>query len=143
SFFPSSFFAGNRRSLAGAVGGGPIVVTANGLLQRSSTDSSYLFRQDADFWYLTGIDEPDIILVMEGGREYLIVPERPAIREAFDGSLDHGPLSRRSGISTVLDAKAGWERLGKRLKAAGQVYTPAGHRYTERHGIYPNPARGV
>lgn len=143
SFFSSSFFAGNRRGLRKAVGDGIIVVTANGLLQRSNIDGAYLFHQDADFWYLTGIDEPDVVLVMDGSKEYLMVPDRPAIREALDGSVDHGPLSRRSGIKTVLDNKAGWERLGKRLKKTGNVYTPAGHKYTERHGIYPNPARGV
>ncbi|HEX5744281.1 MAG TPA: Xaa-Pro peptidase family protein, partial [Candidatus Saccharimonadales bacterium] len=143
SLFSSSFFVGNRRRLRDAVGDGLIVVTANGLLQRSSIDGAYLFHQDADFWYLTGIDEPDVVLVMDGNKEYLMVPDRPAIREAFDGAVDHGPLSRRSGIKEVSDSKAGWERLGKRLKKTGNVYTPAGHRYTERHGIYPNPARGV
>lgn len=143
SFFTSSFFAGNRRRLRESVGGGLIVVPANGLLQRSSIDGSFLFHQDADFWYLTGIDDPDILLVMDGGKEYLIVPDRPAIREAFDGAVNHGPLSRRSGIKEVLDARSGWERLGRRLKKTGSVYTPAGHKYTERHGIYPNPARGV
>lgn len=143
SFFPSSFFAGNRQSLRKSVGAGLIVVTANGLLQRSNVDASYQFRQDADFWYLTGIDEPDVILVMDGSDEFLIVPDRPAIREAFDGAVDHGPLSRRSGIRTVLDGKTGWGRLGGRLKETGRVATPAPHRYTERHGIYPNPARGA
>jgi Xaa-Pro aminopeptidase len=143
SFFSSNFFTGNRRRLRESVGDGAIVVTANGLLQRSSIDASYRFHQDADFWYLTGIDEPDIVLVMDGAKEYLIVPDRPAIREAFDGTVDHGPISRRSGIATVLDGKSGWERLGARLKRTGRVYTPANHRYTERHGIYPNPARGV
>jgi Xaa-Pro aminopeptidase len=143
SFFTSSFFAGNRHRLRESLGGGLIAVTAAGLLQRSSIDAAYRFHQDADFWYLTGIDEPDIILVMDGGKEYLIVPDRPAIREAFDGTVDHGPLSRRSGVKEILDAKAGWERLGKRLRKTGSVYAPAGHKYTERHGVYPNPARGV
>ena len=143
SFFSSSFFAGNRQRLRKSAGNSLIVITANGLLQRSNIDASYLFRQDADFWYLTGIDEPDIILVMKGTDEFLIVPDRPAIREAFDGVVDYGPLSRRSGIRTVLDGKAGWERLNKNLKKAGRVSTPAGHEYTERHGIYPNPARSV
>lgn len=143
SFFSSSFFADNRHRLKESVGDGLVVVTASGLLQRSNIDAAYLFRQDADFWYLTGIDEPDIVLVMDGGKEYLIVPDRPAIREAFDGAVDHGPLSTRSGIKIVMDSKAGWERLSERLKKTGHVFTPAAHKYTERHGIYPNPARGV
>ena len=65
SHFSSGFFAGNRRRLQTLfTGTAPIVITANGLLQRGA-DSTYAFAQDANFWYLTGIDEPDIILVMK------------------------------------------------------------------------------
>lgn len=121
-----------------------MVLTANGLLQKSSVDGAHLFYQDADFWYLTGINEPDIILVMDAAGEYLIVPDRPAIREAFDGAVAYGPLTDRSGVKTVLDGKAGWERLGKSLKKSGQAYTPsAPPSYLERYGIYTNPARAA
>lgn len=143
SRFSSSFFTGNRRRLQAACRGGLIVVAANGLLQRGSIDSSYLFYQDADFWYLTGIDEPDVLLVIDGSDEYLMVPERPAIREAFDGAVDSGPLTRRSGVQTVLYGREGWQRLGERLRKTKRVLTPAPHKYTTRHGIYPNPARAV
>lgn len=143
SFFSSGFFAGNRRRLQKLAGSdAPIVVTASGLLQKSNIDGAYTFSQDADFWYLTGIDEPDIVLVLDRGDEYLIVPARPGIRETFDGKVAAGPLTRRSGIRTVLDDKAGWERLGKRLNRVGRVSTLAPHpAYTERYGIYANPAR--
>ncbi len=143
SKFSSDFFTGNRRRLAAAAGGDSlIVVTANGLLQKGNIDNPYLFYQDADFWYLTGIDEPDIALVIEAGDEYLIVPDRPAIRETFDGAVAYGPLTRRSGVKTVLDGKTGWERLGKSLKKSGSVSTLAAPPvYLERYGIYTNPAR--
>jgi Xaa-Pro aminopeptidase len=143
SYFSSDFFTGNRKRLKEASGtGAPIVVTANGLLQKSNVDSAHLFYQDADFWYLTGINEPDIILVMDGGDEYLIVPDRPAIREAFDGAVAYGPLAERSGVRTVVDGKAGWERLGRSLKKTGRASTPAAPpAYLERYGIYTNPAR--
>lgn len=143
SFFSSRFFTENRRRLReSSAPDVPIVITANGLLQKGSIDGAYQFSQDADFWYLTGIDEPDIVLVMDGRDEYLIVPSRPAIREAFDGAVASSPLTRRSGVKTVLDEEAGWARLSRRLKKTGKVATarplPA---YTERYGIYANPAR--
>lgn len=141
--FSSDFFAGNRRRLRELAGAeAPIVITANGLLQRGGIDGAYLFHQDASFWYLTGIDEPDIVLVMDKDEEYLIVPGRPAIRETFDGAVAYGTLTRRSGVRTVLEGKAGWERLGRRLKRAGRAATlPALPAYVERYGIYTNPAR--
>ena len=103
SRFSSEFFAGNRQRLRELfTGTAPIVVAANGLLQRG-TDSAYTFAQDASFWYLTGIDDPDIVLVMDRGQEYLIVPTRSVSRQAFDGTLSYEPLARRSGIATIYD----------------------------------------
>jgi Xaa-Pro aminopeptidase len=144
SRFTSEFFAANRRRLRELfTGTAPIVVAANGLLQRGS-DSTYAFAQDANFWYLTGIDEPDLVLVMDRDKEYLIVPERSAYQEAFDGSVITEELSRRSGIQTVYDDKAGWEQLANRLKkvkhAATLAVPPA---YVEHYGLYTNPARAA
>src|SRR6185437_1056524 len=98
SRFTSDFFSGNRQRLRELfTGTAPIVITANGLLQRGA-DGSYAFAQDANFWYLTGIDAPDILLVMDRDKEYLIVPGRNAVRETFDGAIATEALSRRSGI---------------------------------------------
>jgi Xaa-Pro aminopeptidase len=118
-----------------------IVITANGLLQMSS-DSTFPFRQDASFWYLTGINEPDITLVIDEDDEYVIVPERSASREAFDGAVDDIEITKLSGIRTVLDEKTGWERLHKRLKQVAKVailQAPSG--YVEQYGMYTNPSR--
>lgn len=144
SRFTSEFFAGNRQRLRELfTGTAPIVVTANGLLQRGG-DSPYAFEQDANFWYLTGIDEPDILLVIDRGKEYLIVPRRSASREAFDGAIADEALARRSGVKTVYDDKAGWEELAARLRkvkhAATLAVPPA---YAERYGLYTNPARAA
>ncbi|HSX45707.1 MAG TPA: Xaa-Pro aminopeptidase [Candidatus Saccharimonadia bacterium] len=144
SRFSSDFFAGNRQRLRQLfTGTAPIVMSANGLLQRGG-DSTYAFSQDANFWYLTGIDDPDIVLVIDRDNEYLIVPGRSAVREAFDGNVDTEALSNRSGIKQVYDDKEGWERLGGRLKKVKHVATlsppPA---YVEHFGLYTNPARAV
>jgi len=140
--FTSEFFAGNRGRLRELfTGTAPIVVTANGLLQRGA-DSAYAFAQDANFWYLTGIEEPDVVLVMDREREYLIVPSRNASREAFDGAVAEDVLTERSGIKTVLDERAGWEQLGNRLRKIKHVATMAvPPAYIEHYGLYTNPAR--
>lgn len=144
SMFTSDFFADNRRRLRELfTGTAPIIITANGLMQRGS-DSTYLFFQDSNFWYLTGIDEPDIVLVMDRDKEYLIVPARSAVREAFDGSVAFEPLARRSGVRTVLNDKEGWEQLAGRLKKVKHAATlAAAPSYVERFGMYTNPARAA
>jgi Xaa-Pro aminopeptidase len=140
--FSSEFFAGNRARLKQLfMGTAPIVVTANGLLQRGG-DSPFRFAQDANFWYLTGIDEPDIILVMDKDKEYLIVPARSQTRETFDGAVDPEKLARISGISAILDEKSGWKQLAGRLKRTKHVATlAASASYIEQAGMYVNPSR--
>lgn len=140
--FSSDFFAGNRERLRQLfTGTAPIVMTANGLLQRAS-DEAYSFKQDASFWYLTGCDDPDILLVMDKQKEYLIVPNRGTVKLAFDGAVDFDALKKRSGISDVVDDKEGWRRLEKRLKKVKNVATLAANpKYIEHFGIYSNPAR--
>ncbi len=144
SNFTSQFFAGNRARLRELfTGRAPIVVTANGLLQRGG-DSGYAFAQDANFWYLTGIDEPDIILVMDRDKEYLIVPKRSASREAFDGVIATDLLKARSGIKNIYDDKSGWKLLESRIKKVKHVATVApAPAYIDHFGLYANPARAV
>jgi Xaa-Pro aminopeptidase len=140
--FDSSFFAGNRERLRQLfTGTAPIVITANGLLQQAS-DEPYPLHQDRNFWYLTGIDEPSIVLVMDKGKEYLIVPPREVVREQFDGSIDFAELSRISGIQTIYYEKEGWKQLESRLKKVQHVATlGANPPFIEFLGMYTNPAR--
>lgn len=140
--FGSDFFAANRERLRQLfTGTAPIVLTAYGQLQRAG-DETYPFKQDGSFWYLTGIDDPAVILVMDKGREYLIVPRRESTVEAFDGAIDLAELSRRSGIKDVLSEKDGWRQLETRLKKVQHVATLAANPpYIESLGMYTNPAR--
>ena len=65
TLFTSEFFTNNRAKLRELfMGTAPIVITAHGQLQRSA-DTTYPFQQEPNFWYLTGITEPDIILVLD------------------------------------------------------------------------------
>src|SRR5487761_1713149 len=114
--FSSEFFAGNRERLRQLfTGTAPIVIAANGLLQRAS-DEAYPFKQDASFWYLTGCEDPDVLLVMDKQKEYLVVPSRGTVKLAFDGAVDLDALKARSGIADIVDEKEGWRRLEKRFK---------------------------
>ena len=140
--FSADFFVGNRQRLRAAMPDDrPIVITANGLLQRGA-DSAYEFAQDANFWYLTGIEEPDITLVMDGEREFLMVPKREATRETFDGAIDLKALAERSGITDILDEINGWNRMDGLLTVNPAVATLANApTYIAELGMYANPAR--
>src|SRR5918994_571575 len=58
-----------------------------------SNDTQYRFRQDSDFLYLTGFEEPEAIAVVAPAREQkytLFVRPRDPEREIWDG--------RRAGV---------------------------------------------
>lgn len=140
--FGSEFFSGNRERLRQLfTGTAPIVMTANGLQQRAG-DEPHPFKQDGSFWYLTGLDVHDLILVMDKGREYLIIPKREAVIEAFEGAIDPAELTRISGIKEIYNEKDGWKVLGSRIKKVQHVATLAANPpYIEYLGMYTNPAR--
>ncbi len=141
--FGYTFFSKNRQCLLESTGAELVVLSANGLLQRSS-DTTFPFRQDSNFWYLTGIEEPDYILVTGTVETFLIMPQRAEHRDLWDGAVDVEALQTVSGIAEVLDHHAGWNKLDHLLKKIKKVHTitPV-EPYFDSFGFYANPARGA
>ncbi len=144
SEFTNEFFRGNRQRLKELYKGtAPIVLTANGLLQRNN-DMPYPFRQDSSFWYATGIDIADAVLVMDGEEEYIILPKQEAHQETFDGAIDVKIVRLRSGIDEILNQNDGWARLSSRLKQVKKFATLAApEAYIDHYSFYTNPARAA
>lgn len=142
SYFSAEFFVNNRDRLRAAVGGDmPIVITGNGQMQQKS-DEPYHFTQDSSFWYLTGLDAPDLLLVMLANETYLLVPSRSFEREAFDGAHDAAAYAKRSGITQVMDGTAGWRQLRGELQKAKSIATLASPpSFMKRHGLHTLPYR--
>lgn len=135
------FFKANRKRLKNSVGDVfPIIVTGNGLVRRSKDDDAFPFHQDADFWYLSGLNEPELTLVIDEHEEYLILPERDERFVIFSGQFNVDELKNTSGIANFLDQKSGWEKLTSRLKNSSKIASikPAAG-YSETYYIYTNP----
>jgi len=140
--FNQDFFKNNRKRLKQLLNSDdPVIVTGNGLIQRGA-DSSYPFVQDANFWYLTGIPDPDITLVIDGDREFIIVPIRGGSRVTFDGQIDQLLLKSKSGITDIVNEVNGWKRIDGLLEKTKRLATLApAPLYIEQYGMYANPAR--
>ncbi|MDN5865203.1 MAG: aminopeptidase P N-terminal domain-containing protein [Gammaproteobacteria bacterium] len=82
-------FDQRRRALMRMMGKGTIAIVPSSGIKLRNRDVAYPFRQDSDFWYLTGFDEPDAVAVLIPGRkagEYvLFCRDRDPAREAWDG----------------------------------------------------------
>lgn len=141
-YFDATFFVGNRERLrALCTEDAPIVIPANGQMQKSA-DTAFPFRQDSNFWYLTGVNEPSAVLVIDHKETYLIMPEMSDYQTFFDGQASKTELSSISGITEIHDEKTGWQKLARLIKKAGQVYslTPPPD-FLDIYGIYTNPTR--
>lgn len=136
-----SFFRRNRDKLLAQTTSQLLIITANGILQKSA-DESYPFNQDPSFWYLTGINEPDLILVKTSEEEFIIIPKIYSKRQSVIDELDKDSLMKVSGINQIVDHQTGWYKI-KGLIKKKQSYASLAPNPTliSRYGIYSNPAR--
>ena len=85
----SKEFAKRREQLMHMVGDGGVVILPAAPIRTRTRDIEYNYRQDSDFYYMTGFPEPDAVAVLAPGRdngEYLIFcRERNPERELWDG----------------------------------------------------------
>ncbi len=96
-------------------------------LVKHHADCEYPFRQDSDFWYLTGFDEPDSVALFlghksEGERFILFVNEKDSLSEIW-----HGFRWGTSGAEEVFKADKAYpinqlsEKLHYYLKGANEL----------------------
>ena len=75
-------FEERRKRVRDALGPDAIAIIQGASMAPRSRDTEYPFRQDSDFWYLTGFDHPNAIALLrtDGGPEYTLYVE-PRNRE--------------------------------------------------------------
>lgn len=85
----SSEYAKRRRQLMRMMESGSIAIIPAAPEKIRNRDTHYPYRQDSDFWYLTGFAEPQAVAVLIPGRkeaEYvLFCRDRDPERETWDG----------------------------------------------------------
>jgi len=83
-------FARRRQQLMQMVGNDGIAILPAAPVRTRSRDIEYRYRQNSDFYYLTGINEPEAVAVLAPGREkgeYIVFcRERDAKKELWDGA---------------------------------------------------------
>ena len=120
---PLQEYRGRRERLAERIKG-------NVLVLRAAPDQELVkYRQEPNFYYLTGFDEPNAILLLDAAsdppQEFLFLPERKRSEERWTGpKLGPGPeAEKRTGISKVLSTTEFDSTLKKAEEQAKAVYT--------------------
>ena len=112
----------------------PVVILQAARESVRNGDVLYAYRQDSDFLYLTGFNEPDATLVMcsdaDGGRSILFCREKDERKEMWDG-----PMIGAGGClqGYGMDEAHAIEELDRRLPRT--VARP--------HSHFPRPGQGA
>jgi Xaa-Pro aminopeptidase len=92
-----------------------------------SNDSEYDFRQDSDFYYLTGFDEPQSVLVLAPKhrtiKSAIFVRPKNKERETWDG-LRAGVDGAKAalGVDAAYPIEEFEDRIGEFLESSGRLY---------------------
>src|SRR5215471_15889748 len=120
---PKEEFAGHRARLMERIGGAIAVV------QGATEDAAYVkFRQNNHFYYLTGVEAPRAILLIDGRAKTttLYLPPRDERAERSEGPLlaPGEEAVRLTGIARVVDRAEFANDLKKLGEEARILYTP-------------------
>lgn len=84
-------FAKRRKALMELMEPNSIAILPAGALKVRNRDADFAFRQDSDFFYLTGFNEPQAVLALIPGREHgetiLFCRDRDPEKEIWDGKI--------------------------------------------------------
>ena len=104
-----------------------VAIIASAREATRSNDTHYRYRQDSDFYYLTGFDEPEAVAVIkpssEGPKYTLFVRPRDPEREIWDGRRagTEGAL-KEYGADEAFPIEQFKEKLGDFLNGAASLY---------------------
>jgi Xaa-Pro aminopeptidase len=134
----SNIYAARRARALQALGDGVAVIPAAPERRRTRT-TTYPYKPDADFYYLTGFDEPGATLVLHAGGPTLFLRPRDRARETWDGrrlGVEAAPAAL--GVAEAYPDAELAARLPGLLRGAARVHFPLG-RYPE-HDAWFLPA---
>ncbi len=130
---PLDEYASRRAALRNSLTDGVTILFGRTERERGETRSS--FYQEPNFYYLTGWEEPNAILVLSPQREIFFVPRRNPEREKWTGrkaAAEDSDIGRRTGFENVEAAETFESRLAAISADAARIYTLSESPWTEK-----------
>lgn len=136
----NDFFMSNRQRLITKLNGGLVILSAYTGMQRGN-DEAFAFEQEANFWWLCGIEEPDWWLIADGsrGKTWLVAPTKSESHQIFDGSLALDRAKKISGADEVITHDKITMLLRDLAKKHSVVYALGEQPYAEYFDFCLNP----
>ena len=125
-------YSERRNKLGSMLPKNSAVVIAGASTQYRNADSSHAFRQDSNFWYLSGFNEAESTLVLlvnekNNVKSIAFVPEKDELKEIWDG-YRAGPegAMKDHGFDLAFNNTEIDQRLPDLLAGHNQVFYPVG-----------------
>jgi Xaa-Pro aminopeptidase len=125
-------YSERRNKLGSMLPQNSAVVIAGASTQYRNADSSHAFRQDSNFWYLSGFNEAESTLVLlvnekNNVQSIAFVPEKDELKEIWDG-YRAGPegAMKDHGFDLAFNNTEIDQRLPDLLAGHNQVFYPVG-----------------
>ena len=125
-------YSERRNKLGSMLPKNSAVVIAGASTQYRNADSSHAFRQDSNFWYLSGFNEAESTLVLlvnekNNVKSIAFVPEKDELKEIWDG-YRAGPegAMKDHGFDLAFNNTEIDHRLPDLLAGHNQVFYPVG-----------------
>ncbi len=129
-------YSERRNKLGSMLPKNSAVVIAGASTQYRNADSSHAFRQDSNFWYLSGFNEAESTLVLlvnekNNVQSIAFVPEKDELKEIWDG-YRAGPegAMKDHGFDLAFNNTEIDQRLPDLLAGHNQVFYPVGKNKT-------------
>lgn len=137
----ASFFQTNRDKIVGVTLDGLIILSGHTQVQRSN-DAAFNFEQEANFWWLTGIESPDwwVIIDSTKHKSWLVMPNVGDVHQIFDGSLSADQARSISGITDIISDEQAQAFLWGEAKKNRTVYTLGEDPHVAHYDFALNPA---
>ena len=122
-------YQNRRMKLFSKMEDGSIALLFSGVPKIMTADEEYPFEVNRNFYYLTGLEQPDSTLVMlkSGGelREYLFISPYDPVKEKWYGKrLTPEEAGSMTGVRNVLINAALESRIEHLLSSDGEAYEP-------------------
>ena len=109
---------------------------------QQTNDMAFPFRQEANFWWLTGIESPDWMVIIDGarGKTGLVAPRVERIHQIFDGSLSEKDALEVSGADEVIATDDAHTMLRELASRHSVVYSLGTQPHAEHFDFSLNPS---
>ncbi len=122
-----AFFNNNRIALAANVSSNSLIIISGNHEKQRNADQFYPFRQDSDFFYFTGIEQPGLVFCMlvknnRPEQTMIIHPEQTEKEISYEGKkYDRSLMKSISGIENFFKTSEYAGFLPELLKDAGDA----------------------